>query len=345
MNTKLCCVAVFVFGFFTAPFAVAQSQEGSYGNGGGQRFRCESEDGRYTQCGGDTRNGARLVRQISRAACIEGQSWGFNDRGVWVDRGCRAEFESVYAGDYRPSQPGWGGGSSGYPVGCNSSRSRYNKCPMDTRGGVRLVKQISRSSCVEGQTWGWDQEGVWVDKGCSGEFIAGRGGGGYRPTPAPPVWGGRPIGNVVGCNSSRSRYNKCPMDTRGGVRLIRQISRSSCVEGQSWGWDQEGVWVDKGCSAEFESGGGRGGYHNSGGYVRPGSGYNQPTGSAYNGGERVIRCESVDERQQYCNLGGIGGARLQRQLSRFACTEGQTWGSDGRGVWVNQGCRAEFVVW
>jgi len=33
-----------------------------------------------------------LIRIRSEAPCVFGQTWGFDDRGVWVDRGCRADF-------------------------------------------------------------------------------------------------------------------------------------------------------------------------------------------------------------------------------------------------------------
>lgn len=46
------------------------------------------------------------------------------------------------------------------------------------------------------------------------------------------------------------------VDTDNRVRLIRQISRSACIQGRSWGYDHRGVWVDRGCEAEFEVGGG-----------------------------------------------------------------------------------------
>ena len=54
----------------------------------------------------------------------------------------------------------------------------------------------------------------------------------------------------------------CPANTRGGVRLSRTISNSECVEGSSWGYDGGGVWVDKGCGAEFEMQGQRNGRSN-----------------------------------------------------------------------------------
>lgn len=53
---------------------------------------CSSEDGRRRYCDADTRGGVRLIRQRSDVPCERGSSWGFDDRGIWVDRGCRADF-------------------------------------------------------------------------------------------------------------------------------------------------------------------------------------------------------------------------------------------------------------
>jgi hypothetical protein len=44
-------------------------------------------------CKADTRNGARIIRQRSESDCIYGRTWGYDGRGIWVDRGCRADFE------------------------------------------------------------------------------------------------------------------------------------------------------------------------------------------------------------------------------------------------------------
>ena len=56
-----------------------------------QIMRCES-DGDYRRCRADIRNGVRLYRQLSKASCRQNESWGYDQRGVWVNRGCRAEF-------------------------------------------------------------------------------------------------------------------------------------------------------------------------------------------------------------------------------------------------------------
>jgi hypothetical protein len=73
---------------------------GNWGNNGGnwggnnaRTFRCESEKGRTRTCGVDGRR-VELVRQLSSSACIEGRTWGRDNRGVWVTDGCRGEFRS-----------------------------------------------------------------------------------------------------------------------------------------------------------------------------------------------------------------------------------------------------------
>jgi hypothetical protein len=56
------------------------------------RMSCSSDGGRVF-CGADTNGGVRLERQYrDSAACIQGETWGYTERGIWVDRGCAGEF-------------------------------------------------------------------------------------------------------------------------------------------------------------------------------------------------------------------------------------------------------------
>src|ERR1044071_2901451 len=61
---------------------------------------------------------------------------------------------------------------SGYAVTCASEDGRRRYCDADTRNGVRLSRQI-RGSCRLNETWGFDRRGIWVDRGCSAEFVVG----------------------------------------------------------------------------------------------------------------------------------------------------------------------------
>ncbi len=69
-----------------------------------------------------------------------------------------------------------------------------------------------------------------------------------------------PSSGTITCSSDNGQRVYCNADTRGGVRLVRRISGSPCQEGSTWGYDSRGIWVDRGCRAEFDvSGGGSGG--------------------------------------------------------------------------------------
>jgi hypothetical protein len=53
---------------------------------------CSSYDGGRHYCGKYNPNDLRLSRQLSESPCVLGTGWGVDQRGRWVDRGCRAEF-------------------------------------------------------------------------------------------------------------------------------------------------------------------------------------------------------------------------------------------------------------
>lgn len=62
-----------------------------------QYIRCESRSHRYNECWYWSRWAyrVRLVQVHSRAVCSRGYSYGWTNRFVWVDNGCRATF-AVY---------------------------------------------------------------------------------------------------------------------------------------------------------------------------------------------------------------------------------------------------------
>jgi hypothetical protein len=146
---------------------------GNYGaswrgiGGPAQRVTCSSNSGNRVHCKADTTGDVRMVRQISGSPCRQNQTWGYDSNGIWVDRGCRAEFEVA------PRSDTWGWGSTSSSVTtitCSSNSGSRVHCNADTRGGVRLVRQISGSPCRQNETWGYDSSGVWVDRGCRAEF-------------------------------------------------------------------------------------------------------------------------------------------------------------------------------
>ena len=73
--------------------AFLQAQYGDHGpSQAGRTFSCESTSGQRQYCPGDVSNGVRMIRQLGDTSCVDGYNWGRDEHGVWVDRGCRAEF-------------------------------------------------------------------------------------------------------------------------------------------------------------------------------------------------------------------------------------------------------------
>ena len=133
---------------------------------------------------------------------------------------------------------------------CSSVSGRLQLCRVNPRGGVRLVRQISRPPCIENRSWGVSREGIWVDKGCSADFVVGRGGSGIGPGPAPV----RPIVQTIRCSSNNGRRTTCQADVRNGIRLVKQMSGPPCIRDKTWGIQPGGIWVDRGCRADFITG-------------------------------------------------------------------------------------------
>ena len=130
-------------------------------------FVCASTDSRYRECQLPVNGRASLVKRISDARCIEGQTWGQRRDLVWVDQGCRARFEVLR-----------GGGSGGGLVSCASENQRYRECPIGNGYSARLVREVSNGRCKRDSTWGTRDGVIWVTNGCRAEFERIRGFGG-----------------------------------------------------------------------------------------------------------------------------------------------------------------------
>lgn len=68
-----------------------QFQPQGSGHGYERTLRCESRKNRRQRCAANTENRVELIRRIG-GTCRQGRDWGYDQRSIWVDRGCRAEF-------------------------------------------------------------------------------------------------------------------------------------------------------------------------------------------------------------------------------------------------------------
>ncbi len=104
-----------------------------------------------------------------------GQSRNFSYEAIVNNRNRNRNSNSNVSGiryDWRGGWSGDGSGDrsySGQSIYCASDDWRRHTCPINTGGVVRLVNQKSGAACVQGRTWGFNNNGIWVDRGCRAE--------------------------------------------------------------------------------------------------------------------------------------------------------------------------------
>jgi hypothetical protein len=189
-------------------------------------------------------------------------------------------------------------------VRCESIDGKGQECPMDTRWGVQLARQLGGSQCVAGKSWGWKSGAVWVALNCRGEFR-----GLYEEQPGEVV---------VTCDSDHNRVEKCPLATTAGFVVIPDDSSSKCVQGETWGWEPGSVWVSKRCEADFAAAAPRVGH--------------------------AVRCEAPDSVRVECAVDSRGGVTLATEHRPTPCRFGENWGLSERGIWVDPTCGGTFQI-
>ncbi len=179
-------------------------------------------------------------------------------------------------------------------IHCASRNYYYQNCPaMGRIARAYLISQQSHSACIEGQSWGYTFDSVWVDRGCEADFQVELFEDYNRPpvSPRPPYPPPRPpyppphhpphhppypppqpprpphpyppqppynppvYEEYINCSSNSYRYVECESPSGRYIRdafLVRKNSNTECTRGYSWGVSNRGVWVDKGCRAEFK---------------------------------------------------------------------------------------------
>ena len=78
--------------------------------------RCGSDGHRYRTCRLQEPGYVTLEKKISGAACVQGRSWDFNRREIWVDDGCEADFRVETHGGSGSSSASGSSSGPGPPV-------------------------------------------------------------------------------------------------------------------------------------------------------------------------------------------------------------------------------------
>ena len=87
--------AVWVSSGCRADFVAGGAYAGGGGwhdnNGNGRIIECNSRDYRPARCSAEIERGASIERVLG-GECIQGRTWGWDRKSIWVNDGCRARF-------------------------------------------------------------------------------------------------------------------------------------------------------------------------------------------------------------------------------------------------------------
>ncbi len=200
-------------------------------------------------------------------------------------------------------------------VRCESSARETVRCDADTRGGVVLQRQLSRAGCWYDETWGFDARGIWVSNGCRADFALG------EATAALPGSGETP--------ASDEGITGSDLAVGAGAVLVLGAIAAAVLAGRDDDDDRDDDRYDDRYDGQSRRGVG----------VRRYGSNSDPWNR-----DQIVRCASDGRKQRYCKVDTRRGVELYRQHSKARCRYGSSWGYDRKGIWVDEGCRAEFLI-
>ncbi len=210
-------------------------------------------------------------------------------------------------------------------VHCESN-GRWHLCPANVANGVRLVRQTSDEACIRRQSWGVQSTGIWVSSGCAGDFELSADAGDEPGSEKGEA------ARIIRCESRNGMRELCNVDTGQGVRLRRRLSNLPCDLGSTWGYGNDGIWVRRGCRADFD-------------IDVPPAKVPIAIAPSFPKGASIVRCESQNGASRTCPASMHANAVLSNQRSHTQCVRDRNWWLTPEGIRVDAGCRGDFAVW
>ncbi|HUL34925.1 MAG TPA: DUF3011 domain-containing protein [Candidatus Eisenbacteria bacterium] len=136
-------------------------------------------------------------------------------------------------------------------------------------------------------------------------------------------------GQTLSCGGHDGQEHHCAAETSRGVILLGETGSGRCLRGYSWDYEANEIWVDHGCAGEFAL------------MSRRPVAWQQEILPV---GKYLISCAAPAAQAIYCAPLPSANAELVRQTGEARCVEGKNWGVDPRGLWLANGCAADFVV-
>jgi Zn-finger nucleic acid-binding protein len=194
-------------------------------------FTCSSDDMGYHTCRVGPNSGIQFVRQRSDSACVSGRTYGIARDGVWVDRGCRADFQVTQNGYYNNGQYSRQG----------AWRDRDGDGDYDADDQYHEHHRHHRDR----------DYGAYNNPYNNSPYAQG----GYVNSGQPIQYLGRYHGDKSTC-STQPGQGQTFCQTGGPFRdayLTKENGQNPCIRGRNWNVDPNlGLWTADGCSGEFK---------------------------------------------------------------------------------------------
>jgi hypothetical protein len=126
---------------------------------------------------------------------------------------------------------------------------RGKRCQRTGDSSVYIENRLSRSPCIQGQTWGVSEgenspPGIWVTGGCRAIFA-------YSTNDSFSSYPATPHDFELACESIRGAWKHCEVPQVHLARIEIIAGNDECNAYKSWGVDDTGIWVRNNCQGAF----------------------------------------------------------------------------------------------
>lgn len=138
-------------------------------------------------------------------------------------------------------------------ITCESRNYRYRYCRADTDRQVTLTRQRSSTRCRLWDNWGYDNRGVWVDRGCAADFRVGRSSSGTGAAVAGAAIAGIAIAAAIAASKNHHDDN-VPSWAVGEFRGYDDVNRTDVTVTIYPGGNAEGFAAGNSFSGRWDNG-------------------------------------------------------------------------------------------
>jgi hypothetical protein len=171
MKSRLFLIASLV-GLF---FGLSANAQGHGGVLVERQILCASNGYNQTECntGLDRTYNVYMARQLSKSACIQGQSYSIYGNRISVRNGCRAIFVAKGITSFPQGSDQTYGNLVTRNILCESQSYNMTSCHLPFRQVDRVYvgQQFSNSPCIQGQSYFVYGNTLQVSNGCRASFV------------------------------------------------------------------------------------------------------------------------------------------------------------------------------